>query len=170
MPGRCRKIITGVRVIENAAPGDVLKDTQEGLYLHVNRDGSKSWIFRYRGRPGPSGKRIQRAVKLGRWPGLSLSDARKEARAWGSAAKNGRDLHYERKPAEKAAEEARQVAARRGVPGPAVSPAECGYYAPGSVPRRRRGPSGWAGIDHHVTHSGDPIVAVNAYAGPRCSR
>lgn len=48
-----------------------------GLYLRVAASGSRSWIFRYR----HGGRSTPRDMGLGRWPDVSLQEAREKARA-----------------------------------------------------------------------------------------
>lgn len=47
-----------------------------GLYLRVGQSGARSWIFRYR----IDGRLTPRDMGLGRWPDVSLADAREKAR------------------------------------------------------------------------------------------
>lgn len=47
-----------------------------GLYLRVTEAGSRSWIFRYR----IDGRATPRDMGLGRWPDVSLQEAREKAR------------------------------------------------------------------------------------------
>lgn len=47
-----------------------------GLYLRVTDAGTRSWIFRYR----IDGRTTPRDMGLGRWPDVSLADAREKAR------------------------------------------------------------------------------------------
>lgn len=56
-----------------------------GLALRVTPNGAKTWAFRYR----VAGQR--RRISLGRWPDVSLSDARVRARKHSSAAADGKD-------------------------------------------------------------------------------
>jgi hypothetical protein len=59
-----------------AHSGDItIVDTVfSGLELRVRRSGGKTWIFRYRVNGGP-----QQRLKLGKFPGLSVAQARELA-------------------------------------------------------------------------------------------
>lgn len=58
-----------------------------GLYLRVAETGTRSWIFRYR----IDGRRTPRDMGLGRWPDVSLQDAREKARQLRLAKRDGVD-------------------------------------------------------------------------------
>lgn len=60
------------RSVESAKKPGLYSDG-DGLYLRVSVAGSKTWYFRYKHEGTP------KAITLGPWPTLSLSDARKRA-------------------------------------------------------------------------------------------
>jgi Arm DNA-binding domain len=62
-----------------------------GLYLVVQKSGVKSWSVRYRNRDGRT-----RKYTIGRWPDVSISAAREEARKVLEAAAQGRDPQEEK--------------------------------------------------------------------------
>lgn len=66
----------------------------DGLMLRVEASGSKTWLVRYRTDDGR-----QRRFVLGRYPGLSLKDARTAARNARGAARDGNDPAGERRRA-----------------------------------------------------------------------
>ncbi|WP_330892888.1 tyrosine-type recombinase/integrase [Ferrovibrio sp.] len=58
-----------------------------GLYLRVTEGGTRSWIFRYR----IDGRMTPRDMGLGRWPDVTLQDAREKARQLRLAKREGID-------------------------------------------------------------------------------
>lgn len=80
-----------------------------GFGLRVSDKGSKSWVVMYRVRGGPSGKR---RLTLGRYPVLSLANARERARRIFELAGDGIDPAEARTPAPKSAPAFEEVAAQ----------------------------------------------------------
>lgn len=98
------------RKIQGLKPADhdqYLSDTTTGLRLRVTPSGKKIFQVRYR----ISGRR--ETLSLGKFPGLSLSDARKDALKIAHKVSNGIDPKIERaaKAAEREIEAARETIA-----------------------------------------------------------
>lgn len=68
-----------------------LSDAEPGLFLWITPNGTRSWMVIYRLDDG-SGKRTARRKKaIGRWPGVSVTDARERAREIMAMAADGID-------------------------------------------------------------------------------
>jgi integrase len=69
----------------------VIKTDSKGLFLKIQPDGGKYWLFRYRF----AGK--QKSVHIGRYLDISLEEARKQRDELRAAVKEGRDPALEKK-------------------------------------------------------------------------
>ncbi|MDR1391210.1 MAG: Arm DNA-binding domain-containing protein, partial [Holosporales bacterium] len=70
---------------------NVHKTDSKGLFLKIQPDGGKYWLFRYRF----AGK--QKFVHIGRYLDISLEEARKQRDELRAAVKEGRDPALEKK-------------------------------------------------------------------------
>ena len=85
---RCKLTARYVESVKTIKPQEEHRDAQErGLELRVTRAGVKAWAFRYR-RKSDGKKRV---VTLGRFPEVSLEEARTRAREARAAVSRGAD-------------------------------------------------------------------------------
>jgi integrase len=93
------ELLSAREVATKAKPG--LYGDGDNLFLKVTPSGTKSWVFRY-SVPAPDkgeGKRRRHAIGLGRYPRVSLADARSKAEIYGKTLENYREGLAELDPA-----------------------------------------------------------------------
>lgn len=113
------KELSDLAVKNLKAPGIYALGGAAGLYLRISATGDKSLFFRITTGTTADGKQIRREIGLGKYPVVSLKQARNEAHALRAKVDKGIDPVLEKKQArakaaaERAAEITFKVAARR---------------------------------------------------------
>jgi integrase len=99
-------LLTPLKVKNERCPADkaeIRLDDGDGLFLRIRRDGTKTFVYRYGGH----------SRTLGRWPDVSLADARKQASALRPARRGVRNPIVEARARERKARDKGEAQRRR---------------------------------------------------------